>query len=139
VVSVILLVAWLGSGWLHIGWGDRSGIGVALHRGALGLSSQSRWSPDAEGLGLAVYRIDRPLVWRPDWNQLPTGWYCVCPLWPAVGLSILVTALAWRLDTLSRRRARVGFCLKCHYSRVGLAPGAVCPECGAAEEQGVHR
>ncbi len=59
------------------------------------------------------------------------------PLWaPAVGC-LAGTVIAWRLDTLARRRARVGFCPKCGYDRTGLvgvggAAGAVCPECGAA-------
>jgi len=37
-----------------------------------------------------------------------------------------------RLDMLARRRARIGCCPKCNYDRAGLAPGSVCPECGAA-------
>ena len=52
------------------------------------------------------------------------------PLWVVVGGSALVTVFAWRLDTLARRRARLNLCPKCNYDRAGLAPGAVCPECG---------
>ena len=54
------------------------------------------------------------------------------PLWAPFLLSAAVTATAWRLDTLARRRARVGLCPKCGYNRIGLPPQAVCPECGAA-------
>jgi hypothetical protein len=54
------------------------------------------------------------------------------PLWIPASAAIGATALAWRLDTLARRRARVGLCPKCSYNRAGLAVGAVCPECGAA-------
>ena len=61
------------------------------------------------------------------------------PLWiPVVALAI-ITAGAWRLDTLARRRAREGQCLKCHYDRAGLAPDAFCPECGAPCSASVPR
>lgn len=54
------------------------------------------------------------------------------PIWMLALPTLLLTAAAWRLDILARRRARVGLCVKCGYSRAGLAAGAVCPECGDA-------
>ena len=48
-----------------------------------------------------------------------------------VTLNAIATAVAWRLDTLARRRANKLLCTKCTYDRTGLAAGAVCPECGA--------
>ena len=53
-------------------------------------------------------------------------------LWPIALCALGVTAFARYLDTLARRRARIGFCPKCNYDRTGLAAGAVCPECGSA-------
>jgi hypothetical protein len=47
---------------------------------------------------------------------------------PMLALSIL----GWRLDILAGRRAQLNLCPKCNYDRAGLAPGAVCPECGSA-------
>jgi len=47
-------------------------------------------------------------------------------------LSAAITAVAWRLDTLARRRADRTHCPRCRYDRSGLAAGAVCPECGTA-------
>ena len=51
---------------------------------------------------------------------------------------LLVMSLAWVPRTpgflrerRARRRLRRGLCPRCAYSIAGLAPGAVCPECGA--------
>lgn len=54
------------------------------------------------------------------------------PLWPLLTASTVVAAAGWRADLLARRRAAPGFCPTCSYDRAGLAPQAVCPECGAA-------
>jgi hypothetical protein len=53
------------------------------------------------------------------------------PLWMPIAPVLLVTAIAWRLDTSARRRARTNHCLRCNYDRTGLPIGTVCPECGA--------
>ncbi len=47
-------------------------------------------------------------------------------------LAAIPTALAWRLDTLARRREKLGACPSCGYDRAGLAFSAPCPECGNA-------
>ena len=52
------------------------------------------------------------------------------PLWIPAAVSLLLTALAFRLDTLARRRVLAHLCPNCHYDRTGLAASAVCPECG---------
>jgi rubrerythrin len=52
------------------------------------------------------------------------------PFWPAWVTTAICTAFTWRLDTLARRRERLGRCPKCNYDRAGIAAGAVCPECG---------
>jgi len=68
--------------------------------------------------------------WLFGWGRYPAGGYLDVPLWFPLILAILPTAFAWRLDTLARRRARVGLCAHCHYDRRGLVAGVVCPECG---------
>ncbi|HVU62889.1 MAG TPA: hypothetical protein VHC70_02840, partial [Phycisphaerales bacterium] len=60
----------------------------------------------------------------------------VLPLWqPTVLAGAAVLALLWPelillLAFRSRRRRRLGRCVKCGYDRAGLAAGAACPECG---------
>lgn len=52
------------------------------------------------------------------------------PLWFPALLSLLPTAWAWRLEAVSKRRAKVGKCVSCGYDLSGLKAAAVCPECG---------
>lgn len=54
------------------------------------------------------------------------------PLLVPLVLVALPTALAWRLDTLARRRAKVNACPACGYDRSGLARSSPCPECGTS-------
>ena len=56
----------------------------------------------------------------------------VVPFWVPAAACLIASALAWRLDTLATRRAKLGMCPKCSYSRTGLAASAPCPECGSA-------
>ncbi len=52
------------------------------------------------------------------------------PFWTPAALMLVVTMIAWRLDTFARRRARLNLFPKCNYDRTGLASDVVCPECG---------
>ncbi len=54
------------------------------------------------------------------------------PFWTPALAALVASALAWRLDTLATRRAKLGACPTCSYPRTGLAPSAPCPECGSA-------
>ena len=71
-------------------------------------------------------------LWRPHRGSLVAA----VPLWAPLALALVPTALAWRLDGLARCRVRLGHCPHCGYDRAGLAPGAVCPECGSADPVG---
>jgi hypothetical protein len=52
------------------------------------------------------------------------------PYWlPILLFASISGGLFWR-DRRAARRARVGMCPSCGYSRAGLALEAVCPECG---------
>jgi len=81
-------------------------------------------------------RIDPPSIsWRPRWTEEYGAVSMRLPLWFPLILVTIPTALAWRLDTLATRRAKLGACPTCSYSRTGLAPSAPCPECGDAAPQ----
>jgi hypothetical protein len=132
VVSVLLLVVWVGSTRVNMTlFGNRR----AEFQFTLGLCGMV-WRPDDSGAGTrpAFEYWQRPHAVRWDFSyevhrsvQLVT-----VPLWCPLSVSGLCAAAAWRLDTLARHRARAGLCPKCHYNRTGLPPQAVCPECGTA-------
>ena len=136
VVTVLLVVVWVGSGWwrgdwvgVHSSWGFSGGaVYMAGHR-----------PYPAEWLGLTV----NARVRGSGWMLMPTTNLAgdnvdpkryrnyILPLWIPTILTLAITYRAWHLDTLARRRAKLNLCSKCNYDRTGLAAGAVCPECGA--------
>jgi hypothetical protein len=144
VVSVVLVVVWVGSGWFSVVWESKYSGAGGIQSGqfvVLAYRTLSRPTPDA---GWTVTRRDWQFKWSFGWIHGP-GLMCVSvPLYAPAVIALFMSESAWRLDTLARRRARVGFCPKCHYSRTGLAVGAVCPECGTGanrqpdREGGLH-
>jgi hypothetical protein len=54
------------------------------------------------------------------------------PLWPAAVPLLLISAGAWGAELFGRGRRQPNACPHCQYDRSGLAPCAVCPECGRA-------
>jgi hypothetical protein len=65
-------------------------------------------------------------------SGLPFHKSLALPLWIPALASLAASVMEYCLERKARRRAKLGACLKCSYSRTGLAPSAVCPECGAA-------
>ncbi len=131
-LTVLLVVVLVVSGWVSVARVGATGFNVWVMDGGFGASIP--WTPEREGI--AYWENDyatRPrfkwgFVWESGWGA--TGFHFA--LWPAALLSLLPTFAAWRADTKHLRRAREGACPACGYNRAGLAPGAVCPECGAA-------
>ena len=151
VVSVLLVVVWTGSAWYSAGWlwavrrtTELSNIerfySITCSEGSLQVGrGMDYFAVDGPPLRPAegwVYRTGYTrFVWRytrTDTMASPGGhWYThFFPLWPLVLLTLIPTALAWRLDTLARRRANTGKCAKCSYDFSGLKAGTACPECG---------
>ena len=129
-VTVLLVVVWIGSGPWHRAWLFRGGWVVYLEERALTAS---------EDPSLDVSDVTARREWERRVNGrkmpirsdiFPSTRTLRLPLWLLVVLSGVTTAVAWHLDTLARRRARLNLCPKCRYDRTGLAAGAVCPECG---------
>ena len=131
-VTVLLAVLWIGSAWWMVGWIFADGDRYYVLSGQMGVYLRATVDSsvkEAEGI---CDRAPLRLHWWFDSRQKFTYQAYSIPLWPPFLLSLLATAAAWRSDAKHLRRAREGTCLACGYDRAGLAPGAVCPECGAA-------
>ena len=140
-LTVLLLVVWVGSGCYRANWRIAAGTSVEIGAGRLEYSEVSLFSDLARHgwatpeVGLRSIAAGEPeLNWSFRRADLGKALFVFIPLWPAVLLSLLATAAAWRADAKYLRRARVGMCPACGYDRAGLAPGAVCPECGNQPE-----
>ena len=131
VATVLLVIVAGASIWCGVSWQSgtadhvflSAGSVVSFHISGLPQVSGSRWS----------FRMQPPrFVWMPtiDTNASIKMTVVVVPLWIPLVVAAGIAALAWRLDTLASRRARLDLCHICHYDRTGLALGAVCPECG---------
>ena len=133
-MTVLLVVVWIQSARWQFGWQGPSGNDAVLYRGTLFISWGETWGPAGFPHGWRAYPEKDPLIWafrfEPNSRAANLGWNVWIPMWAPTALCVLITALAFRLDTLARRRARMNLCAKCHYDRTGLAGDAVCPECG---------
>ncbi len=146
VVTALLVVVWIGSGWWGMSYQTTQRWAVQIHSGALLLSCEN---------GTLV---TLPMGWRfsGDWQNPRFEWrfaydewqsssgpffnigvvqssiwrVCQIPLWFPTLMLLVLSVASWRFDTLAHRRARQNLCPKCNYDRTGLAAGAVCPECG---------
>jgi hypothetical protein len=129
-VTVLLVVVWIGSCRWGLNWDCTPGKYLGLRNGAIRWSScipEDHSSRPVQWYYIGGYDLD----WQFHSGQGNYGAnYCV-PLWIPIGMLIGITTGAWRLDTLARRRDRLGRCPKCNYDRAGLAKDAVCPECGS--------
>ncbi len=136
-VTVLLVVVWWVTSQRRIVLGGHDGRVVAISSGAVMLG------PDDPDASLFGFPMDYPsefaftywspgskLIWRPIRSVRVWGTTGCLPLWMLVAPVFVSTMAAWRVDTLSRRRAMLNLCPKCHYDRTGLAPSATCPECG---------
>ncbi len=131
-LTVLLVVVWIGSGWLEIGWSNQYSLEMYVSSGIVG-GIYDPSAPPSFSSGVFSGGAHEPsLNWRFGSGVFNKGRFMAIPLWPAVLLSLLATAAAWRADAKYLRRARVGSCAACGYDRAGLAAGAVCPECGGA-------
>ena len=133
---MLLLVVWVVSGWRFAVLENTGGHLFCVASGRAFIMSGDDATLRGEW-GMETYlQSSWELHWWPEFNRAGTRWGLAVPIWMLIIPLLAATAIAWRLDTLASRCARVGLCPKCHYDRAGLAPGAVCPECGAAAHSG---
>ena len=140
-LTVLLLVVWIGSCWLSVryvhpgsSWDARWWTAMQVRSGrAQHLQTPPSFLQTDPGMS-TIKTEPHTLEMRFEHSSGPRLRYWYVPLWPAALLSLLATAAAWRADATYLRRVRVGLCPACGYDRVGLAVGAVCPECGKQPE-----
>ncbi len=137
-VSIALLVLWIESGWRSLDWFSPRGNFVSCAAGRIHILYHEPGNTNPRIVGWNMGTVDGSFEWwfsgSPFSTRVPgiTWILFSIPIWPAACITIAITAAAWRLDTLARRRARLNLCPKCNYDRTGLAVGAMCPECGKA-------
>lgn len=111
---------------------------VGLERGAItavwchDLDRRKLWANRTQVMVVEAPR-DLSIQWRPEYLEFASPirhWFSVVrlPLWLPAAVVTAATAWFWWRD---RRFARPGLCPTCGYDRTGLAPDAVCPECGS--------
>ena len=130
MVSVLLLVVWIGSKWGWFQWKAPGGQFMSVSCGQITIGGGP---PGGQFTGWVTGHVSGGrLFWWFTIHWDPSLWWVDIPLWIPAVPPFLMTAAAWRLDLAARRRQRVGKCPKCKYDLTGLAVGEVCPECGAA-------
>jgi len=132
-ITLTLLAVWIGSCWYVGDWVPANHSWFFVSGGRVTIMTPK--SPGSAGVpgDFHVRRIPAPLAWSVDrgYASAQGNWTVVAvPLWPAVLIALVTTALVWRADAAYRRRSRVGLCPSCGYDRAGLAPSNLCPECG---------
>ena len=138
--SALLLLIWLGSAWWDIRWVPSGGGLVRSREGRVEvLWPEPRLVFKGDAVTISGTRVTllnpepAGFKWWVFVGKDSLGWSVCVPLWIPGAMMLLLTAGAWRLDTLARRRALLNLCPACHYDRTGLPPHAPCPECAAPD------
>jgi hypothetical protein len=132
-VTLLLVVVWIGSGRWQLLWVPRVGFALGAQQGVLLLAVV------APSDGPRLFELRRndgsdPFVyWHFRCYRTPISTQVDLPLWILALPPMSSSLIAWRMEVLAHRRARLNLCPKCHYDRAGLAAGAKCPECGTAQ------
>jgi hypothetical protein len=129
IVTAIVFAAWLFSGWRYFLYFESyRAVGVGLGAVLLRDNTLPGIPPSH---GSAWGRVEQ----APHWYWIPSRFNGLgiaginIPLWPVPVFALALTIKVWRMDA-ERRRTGTTSCPACNYDRTGLAPSAVCPECG---------
>lgn len=136
--SVLLLAAWIGSGWHAVSWTGSGGARWELSEGRLTFNHLQIPMPETYR-GVRFGRTRRFTLQWDLWVRNPRYmWKIAVPLWLFPPPIFAPTILAWRTDIIDRRRRRAGVCRGCGYERTGLPPHAPCPECNTPAPASAH-
>jgi len=144
VGAALLVVLWAWSQYRFVWWIPGENTMVEAVSGRVGFAptdpvdeskSRWRWSTGPNLVQLPTAWSFGRNRWIDPYSIAPTsefvGHFYWVPVWPGVLVLSLVAGALWVLDARASRLAQAGLCPRCNYDRVGLAKGAVCPECGS--------
>lgn len=136
VLTVLLLVVWVGSAWWWAKWTcnfPNVDLGVGRGRVVVEINPPDGWgrmTAFGRGEETAIeFWVDWDVhreIYGPRAGRVSDVWVAI-PLWM---LALLCGVTAFQMHYSDRRRPN-GCCRKCGYDLRGNASG-VCPECGAA-------
>jgi hypothetical protein len=135
VVCVVLVTVWIGSGWFFLQRLNGRGGAIQVADGMFTV----RWREESPRYYAGAPSVllqsipPKSFDWH-WWFERNIGWIGT-PIWAFILPGLGCTAFGWRLDSLARRRLRLGHCPKCNYDRTGIPAASVCPECGSAPAQ----
>ena len=137
VGCVLILAAFVGSGWRTLGYQRPTRSHVFLFELGSGDISVALapWDTSVPQ-GWDLMATSRPIWARFRFTLLPWfgrwdvswragGWFLIFPLWLLYVLLLIPTLLLWRRE----RKPRPGRCRRCDYDLTGNVSG-ICPECG---------
>jgi hypothetical protein len=131
VLTVLLLVLWVGSAWWLAGFELSPMGGLQVSAGKVGIGWRESLSiTPVSSIWWTPGRHSRPFEWwlageRRTFQRGVAVTAVEIPIWMLVVLFGIPTLWLWRRD----RRGQPGLCIKCGYDLRG-ADHRVCPECG---------
>jgi hypothetical protein len=135
VVTVVLLLVWVGSRWYGFGLYTRSSSNLAGVFGGrlvlvwtMPLSSQLRDLRGSFDFQVGTQPFHWWFEFRSDVSSRMRE--IAIPTWSLALLTATPTVWLWRRDRRRRRAEAANCCRTCGYSRTGLPADRACPECG---------